>query len=229
VPSHGEREDVHLKSIAVIPLIIEKSIFITEEGNAKENDKYDRYRYYVAGMKIGGEDYTVRMVAGKRGGDWYYDHELTRIEKSSLIDITRSTNSLGINKAKSQYKDKRLFSILQSNFSGELDKNGEPVGDQVPAPGDLHPLDMMFSMSFSNPSPGIQDLAVTPLGGEGTITPGDFERLARDLVERGQKRKERRDTVAEFNAMMETSKMFLERDGEGKYRDEGKGKDGGCG
>ena len=46
------------------------------------------YRYYVAGMNINGEDYTVRLSVGvDENGRRYYDHGLTQIEKKKLVDF----------------------------------------------------------------------------------------------------------------------------------------------
>ncbi len=72
--SHGEREEMHLKSFAFVPEMIENATFIEEQSNHKNNDKYDSYRYYVVGLKIGGVDYTARLVVGVKNGKTYYDH-----------------------------------------------------------------------------------------------------------------------------------------------------------
>ncbi len=129
VTSHGERDEAHLKSIVSIPQIIENSIFIDELPNEKDNDKYDSYRYYISGLKIDGEDYTVKMVVGIKGDNKYYDHELTEIEKGQLID---SLNLIAKQVAKNQsplseYKDRKLISLLQTNSSKVVDENGEPM------------------------------------------------------------------------------------------------------
>lgn len=74
-------------------------------------------------------DYTAKLVVGEKNGETYYDHALTEIEKTALIDgrdeisssftTDEAVNSVG--------KDKRLFSILQANSSKVVDENGEPL------------------------------------------------------------------------------------------------------
>lgn len=71
----------------------------------------------MSGLKIGNEDYTVKFVISKKNtGERYYDHKLTQIEKGRILDLsavssTESANTLPL----TEYKDKRLFSILQTN------------------------------------------------------------------------------------------------------------------
>ena len=137
VVSHREKSEAHLKSLVSIPDIIKNTIFIDEMPNEKDNGKYDSYRYYVGGLKIGGEDYTVKMVVGVKNGVKYYDHRLTQIEKGKLIDqindqsVQKSFTTTGDaplqSYALSAYKDNRLFSLLQINSSKVIDKNGEPM------------------------------------------------------------------------------------------------------
>lgn len=124
---HDVESDIHLKSIALIPQMIEKAIFVDEIANEK-GSKFDTYRYYVVGLKIGGEDYTAKIVVGTKDGESYYDHSLTQIEKSSLIDLTDGVKAdVSGDKTIFDGKDKRLFSILQINSSKVVDENGEPL------------------------------------------------------------------------------------------------------
>ena len=129
ITSHGEREDIHLKSFAVIPQMIENAIFIDETDNYKGNNKYDKYKYYVVGLNVDGVPYTARIVVGEKNGKTYYDHELTQIEKGTIIDsLNGTTTSVAKNaNAFSEYKDNRLFSLLQENSSKVVDENGEPM------------------------------------------------------------------------------------------------------
>ena len=129
ITSHGEREDIHLKSFAVIPQMIENAIFIEETDNYKSNNKYDKYKYYVVGLNVDGVPYTARIVVGEKNGKTYYDHELTQIEKGTIIDsLNGTTTSVAKNaNAFSEYKDNRLFSLLQTNSSKVVDENGEPM------------------------------------------------------------------------------------------------------
>ena len=128
VTSHGYHDPIHLASVMYIPRMIEDAIFITEELNDKGKNEFESYRYYVCGLKIGGEDYTAKIVVGVRGGETYYDHQLSSIEKGKLINSRdRVTTQLAEDKsALYEVKDTRLLSILKENFSKVIDENGEP-------------------------------------------------------------------------------------------------------
>lgn len=89
VTSHSAENIAHLKSIAAIPQMLENAIFIDEVGADKDSAQYDAYRYYVCGLRIGNEDYTVRITIGVKRGKYYYDHSLTSIEKGNLIEIAQ--------------------------------------------------------------------------------------------------------------------------------------------
>ena len=85
------------------------------------------FRYYVCGLNIGDENYTVKaVVAVQPNGDRYYDHKLSEIEKGKLLSILPTIQKAGIeNKLPSSLgKDKRLFSILQTDCSKVVDENG---------------------------------------------------------------------------------------------------------
>ena len=130
VTSHGSQDEAHLKSLVAIPRMLKESIFIDEIPNAKDHDKYDSYRYYVCGLKIDGQDYTAKVVVGVKNGVRYYDHELTEIEKGSLIDsLNRIAKPVAEDQTSlvSEVKDKRLLSILQADASKVVDENGEPL------------------------------------------------------------------------------------------------------
>jgi hypothetical protein len=84
------------------------------------------FRYYVAGLRIGDIDYTVKLVVGVKNGFTYYDHAITPIEKMKLLrsidEIKRpfaskesSDDGEQISDVLSHCKDKRLISILQGN------------------------------------------------------------------------------------------------------------------
>lgn len=127
--SHGERDAAHLKSISSIGKLLHNAIFITETPNAKDNDKYESYRYYIEGVKIDGEDYTAKIVVGVKNGKTYYDHRLTKIEKGSLLDSLKGLSSSVAEKQQTSFtgKDSKLLSILQTNSSKVVDENGEPM------------------------------------------------------------------------------------------------------
>lgn len=135
VLQHDYKDIPHLQSVAAIPQIIRKSIYIDSEENTdkEKNPAVSEYQYFVCGLKIGGTDYTVRSVfAVDNKGNRYYDHKLTDIGKGKLLDLidqgvndssfdatsstkpTTANNSVG--------KDKKLFHILQANHS-ELAEN----------------------------------------------------------------------------------------------------------
>ena len=128
---HDYKDVPHLQSIAAIPQIIENAVFIDELPN-DDIVKYagvKSFRYYVCGLKIGGENYTVKaVVAVQSNGSRYYDHKLSEIEKGELLSIIPTIQKAGIenNLPSSVGKDKRLFSILQTNSSKIVDENGEP-------------------------------------------------------------------------------------------------------
>lgn len=129
VLSHGERDATHLKSISSIGKLLHNAIFITETPNAKDNDKYESYRYYIEGVKIDGEDYTAKIVVGVKNGKTYYDHRLTKIEKGSLLDSLNGLSNSVAEKQQTSFtgKDSKLLSILQTNSSKVVDENGEPM------------------------------------------------------------------------------------------------------
>lgn len=135
---HDYKNEEHLQSIAAIPQIIEKSIYIASEDNTDivKNPNVNEYQYYVCGLKIGDVDYTVRAtVAVDKDRNRYYDHKLTHIEKGTLVDnLNGLSNSVAANQSSSfmggfgttpgtkpttanlsYVKDKKLLSILQTN------------------------------------------------------------------------------------------------------------------
>lgn len=129
---HDYKDIEHLQSIAAIPQIIEKAIFVDEAPNedAERYPSVKSFRYYVCGLKIGNTYYTVKaVVAVQNNGDRYYDHKLSSIEKGKLLSIIPTIQKAGIenNLPPSVGKDKRLLSILQTNSSKVVDGNGEPM------------------------------------------------------------------------------------------------------
>lgn len=129
---HDYKDIEHLQSIAAIPQIIEKAIFVDEAPN-EDAERYPgvkSFRYYVCGLKIGNTYYTVKaVVAVQNNGDRYYDHKLSSIEKGKLLSIIPTIQKAGIENylPPSVGKDKRLLSILQTNSSKVVDENGEPM------------------------------------------------------------------------------------------------------
>lgn len=130
VLNHDYKNIEQLQSIAAIPSIIENAIYIDSMPNTDVKVSADNFDYYVCGLKIGGVDYTVRMVVvTPKDGPKYYDHKLTKIEKGNLLDSLIGTTP-GFNQKdtlNSVVKDTKLLSILQTNSSKILNKNGEPL------------------------------------------------------------------------------------------------------
>lgn len=133
VTSHSMGSEAHLKSIAAIPEMLKKAIFITREQATKTGAQYPEYEYYVVGLKIGGVDYTAKVTIGvDENGNKFYDHALTEIEKGKLLDQKNGQAAIPgfisteINPSVTRGKDTKLFSILQTNSSKIVDENGEP-------------------------------------------------------------------------------------------------------
>lgn len=140
VTSHSMGNEAHLKFIVAIPQLLENAIFIEERANEKDNDKYDSYRYYVVGLKIGNEDYTARLTVGVKKGKYYYDHYLTEIEKGNLIEIANGftpTEGAPI-PSYTESKDSRLISLLQTNDRENARKIREATGWERGADGEWH-------------------------------------------------------------------------------------------
>ena len=128
VTSHSVGSEAHLKSVVAIPEMLRNAIFIDEVSAEKDNAHYDSYRYYICGLRIGSEDYTVRITIGVKGNKFYYDHALTDIEKGNLIEIAQGFKASGGRTLPSyaKGKDTRIIPLLQTNSSKILDANGEP-------------------------------------------------------------------------------------------------------
>lgn len=125
---HDYKDKEHLQSIAAIPQIIEKAIFIDELPNEdrKNYPGVRAFRYYVCGLKIADVDYTVKaVIAEQNNGERYYDHKLTKIEKGKLLSIIPTIQKAGMDSdlPRSVGKDSRLLSILQ--VKDEKKPNGE--------------------------------------------------------------------------------------------------------
>ena len=118
ITSHGSRNKDYLRSFAAIPQMIENAVYLGEEPNEKGNSKYDKYRYYACGLKIGGRDYTARLTIGERNGKWYYDQALTEMGKGDLIEqVSTQISMLSARGSPNGFIDNRLISLLQENNS----------------------------------------------------------------------------------------------------------------
>ncbi|MFZ7198472.1 LPD38 domain-containing protein [Avibacterium avium] len=124
---HDYKDPDHLQSIAAIPQIIEKAIYVDtlpNEDKAKHPD-ISSYDYYLAGLNIGGDDYTVRaVIANSTTGEKYYDHKLSEIEKGDLLEMTSRVSTAEIsNQSPIDLDDKRLLQILQDKSAVENEEN----------------------------------------------------------------------------------------------------------
>lgn len=124
---HDINDDAHIQSVAAISDIIENAIYIDSAENEDriKNPNVAKYHYYVCGLKIGKEDYTVKMVVAEHtDGQRYYDHGLTQIEKGQLLDQLFAITSHGFNQEAplSEGKDKRLMSVLQTDIQNAWTK-----------------------------------------------------------------------------------------------------------
>lgn len=224
VTSHGEREDAHLKSLAAIPDMIRQSIYIGEAGNEKGNNKYESYQYYVCGLKIDGDDYTAKIVVGVKNGERYYDHELTQIEKGSLIDSLNEIAKPVAEKSEpvsgfttagdaplppySAGKDKRLFSILQTNPQEIADaraKMREMEAEMAERPNRSAQEDVRFSAEGRSQE---WKKAERELAGH-----GDVLRVLRDTQER--------DIEEVAAGVLARGGLLWADEGEGQYRKKG--------
>ncbi|MCL1615127.1 hypothetical protein M3090_01710 [Bacteroides sp. ET71] len=195
VLQHDYKDVEHLQSIAAIPQIIENSIYIDSRENmdTDKNPDVKEYQYYVCGLKIGNVDYTVRStVAVDKNGNRYYDHKLTHIEKGKLLDLINSQaaydNGFGTTPGTkpttemfSNYKDKILLSILQTNDEDNLlfrENTEEDQGQNV-----TDNMDAESSSPISTPTVQAWDKMINSFGFQ--FSEASFDHLA--AVEEFQK------------------------------------------
>lgn len=138
VTSHGMTDPAHVKSLFAIPEMLKKSIYIDERRNEKDHTDFEKYQYYVCGLKIDGEDYTAKIVVGVKGSERYYDHRLSQIEKGRLIDsLNGLSNSETMNESPlNGYKGTTLESLLQisekENTQRQRFRDGKDYVEQTP-------------------------------------------------------------------------------------------------
>lgn len=132
---HDYKDKEHLQSISAIPQIIEDGIYIASEKN-KDKERHPNvssYDYYVCGLRIGDEDYTVKSVISNIDGKRYYDHKLTAIEKGRVLDYLDKIESVQATSVsiatqtpedeRLQIKDIRLLQICQCPQKSFIDIN----------------------------------------------------------------------------------------------------------
>lgn len=129
IASHDRHNRDYLRSFAAIPQMIENAVYLGEEPNEKGNGKYDKYRYYACGLKIGDRDYTARLTIGESEGKWYYDQAFTEMEKGDLIErlLKLSKPVRPLTGSPYGFIDKRLISLLQENSSKKWREVSEPI------------------------------------------------------------------------------------------------------
>lgn len=139
VLQHDLSEKAHIQSVAAIPDIIRKSIYIESEPNrdSGKNPDVRCYEHYVCGLRIGGEDYTVHsIVAEDKSGNRYYDHKLSQIEKGRLLDFIEAkqpverilTPMSGTEPTiRSERKIRELISLLQVEDEGAIKRFRDPI------------------------------------------------------------------------------------------------------
>jgi len=72
----GHYGEAYQKTIAHIPQIIEKMKLLEEMPPEKESAKYKKYSYYITGVKIDSEPYTILSTVGYNESGIYYDHNV---------------------------------------------------------------------------------------------------------------------------------------------------------
>jgi len=131
VLDHDYKNPDHLQSVSAIPQIIENAVYIDTLPNEDTNKRPDieSYDYYVAGLNIGGDDYTVRAaIANSENGERYYDHKLSEIEKGELLStLGITTPNSESNSPFSAIDDKRLLQILQEDNQQEADNANNDI------------------------------------------------------------------------------------------------------
>ena len=177
---HHDYKDVpHLQSVAAIPSLIEKGVFISSEKNEGNKD-IDHFDYYVCGLKIAGEDYTVKyVISNKSNGERYYDHKLTQIEKGKLLDLSAVSSAESASSSQlSAYKDKRLFSILQVN-EAEIAKSEqrmrEILDEMKRRRGYTNDSEYQGSLAFNGAAPSRNVYFWTKEARKQAFEDGDFE------------------------------------------------------
>lgn len=116
VSSHDIYDVVHLKSLILIPELVQKARFICEQEKVREDKKFDRYRYFCSGVEIDGVSYTAKVVVGIKNGISYYDHNLTKVEKGRLVEALNEVDDPVAHQS-SQMKiyDTKIIEVLQED------------------------------------------------------------------------------------------------------------------
>jgi hypothetical protein len=128
ITSYGMSNPAYMKTIAHIPALLKNAVLIAEEAPRRADPHYYAFKHLVTGFEMEGEKYTAHIVLGENAGVWYYQHNLSQIEKGTLIEVIRGTNSGLQGSLSNTVKDSTLLEILQApGISKVVDANGEPL------------------------------------------------------------------------------------------------------
>jgi len=108
--SHWKDGEAYQKSLAHIPQIIERMLFLEEMSPEGDNAKYHKYSYYITPVRINGKQYTILSTVGRTDKEIYYDQ-----------NVFEGTPEKVLAKAKTEVSDakfSRLNAILNKNRNG---------------------------------------------------------------------------------------------------------------
>jgi hypothetical protein len=121
---HDMETEAHKKLLVHVPTIIQEMRFVAQENRCKPDGKYDRYQYFLTGVKMDGVCYTVLSTVGIHNGNIYYDQMVFPYEKHMLMEEIKKgeggfvdLNQSGtLDRNISFSKFRRLFQIWQGEF-----------------------------------------------------------------------------------------------------------------
>jgi len=114
--SHFKDGEVYQKSLAHIPHIIENMQFLEEMKPDKGKSGFDNYTYYITGINIDGESYTILSTVGSVEQKIYYDQNVFKGVPQEVFTKAKSNTS--------DAKYSRLKEILKNTNKGDWD----PIG-----------------------------------------------------------------------------------------------------
>ena len=120
--SHYKYGEAYQKTIAHIPEIIKHMKFLEEMPAEKQDAKFGNYSYYITGINMDGNPYTVLSTVGHNENGIYYDQNVfegTAQEALEKANITTEDDS----------KYSRLVKILEGLKKEVLDPSELHSGD----------------------------------------------------------------------------------------------------
>ncbi|ASY30178.1 LPD38 domain-containing protein [Taylorella equigenitalis] len=114
----------HIESVAGVPYFIKNGIYLDTFVNENLDKKHIiDFDYYLSSIELGDKEYIVKsVVANVKGGNNYYDHKLTEMEKGEFLSQAYQITHRGRRYKNSPLfdtDDKRLLQILQvPNYEG---------------------------------------------------------------------------------------------------------------